>query len=88
MDWTATRTVGLARGETSPTGLRKAVACREQKVGSYCTTRDRPRESLGSPGKYTTDNTSAKATGRTPEGRESITNPDSYRVDRACQVLL
>jgi len=41
------KTVGLAREETSPTRLGKTVACRKQKARPYRTTRDRPREPSG-----------------------------------------
>jgi hypothetical protein len=48
MDWTAAKPIGLAGKETSPLGLGKTVACREQKVRLCCTTRDGPRGLRGS----------------------------------------
>jgi hypothetical protein len=44
IDRTATWTIGLARKETSPTGLGKALACKVQEARAYCTARDRSRE--------------------------------------------
>jgi hypothetical protein len=49
MDWTTAKPMGLAGKETSPLGLGKTVACREQEARLYYTTRDRPRGSWGSP---------------------------------------